>query len=249
MIIYNDKVFEKEKFFISPLSKGFNYGEGFFTTIKVVDSIPENLELHIDRVKNSLNYFNFDIELPPLDRLINDVLKANNLVDARVKVTFFKDIEGISYILFCEKLLTYNSSIDLEISPYFKGNDEIYRHKSLNYYTNLNSELTIYKDCKKRILETGFANIFIVKKKKIITPSKSLPIIPGTYREFLLRKKSIGGYKIIEKDIYIKDLNKCEEVFVTNSIRGITPVNRIGDKKYKTDITSKIKELLNTLTD
>lgn len=247
-IIYNGKVYQQESFFISPLSKGFNYGEGFFTTIKVINKVAENLELHVERILSSLKYFSFNIELPPISELITEVVNANNLNNARIKMTFFNDTDGISYILFCEELVVNNDPVKLELSPYFKGNDSIYRYKSLNYYTNLTSGLTIYKDSKKRVLETGFANIFIIKKNKIITPPKSLPIIPGTFREYLLRLKSIDGFKIIEKDIYVKDLHKCDEVFITNSIRGITPVYQIDNIKYGTDTTKEIIKSLNIVT-
>ncbi len=71
------------------MSKGFNYGEGFFTTIKVENKVPENFELHLARIKSSLDYFSFTTELPDFINLIDSILKANKLKDARIKITFF----------------------------------------------------------------------------------------------------------------------------------------------------------------
>ncbi|OQY37352.1 MAG: hypothetical protein B6229_08595 [Spirochaetaceae bacterium 4572_7] len=69
-IIYNNKLINKESLIISPLSQGFSYGVGFFTTIKVTNRKPENLDLHLERIIKSLNYFSFAITVPPLESLI-----------------------------------------------------------------------------------------------------------------------------------------------------------------------------------
>lgn len=247
-IIYNGEIFNEDNFFISPLSKGFNYGDGFFTTIKVLNGKAQNLDLHIKRIKDSLNFFRYSIDIPKIKELIQLGLVHNNLTDARIKITFFNDKDRVSYVLFYQKLVADNSPVELKVSPFYRGNSELYRYKSLNYYENLKSGLTIYKDYKNRILETGFANIFIIKKNKILTPPETMAILPGTYRRFLLEKKELNGYIILEKSITLRDLKKSQEVFITNSIRGIVPVNKIEEKTYSTEITESLIKLLNTAT-
>lgn len=221
---------------ISPISNGFNYGEGFFTTIKVQNLTIENIDLHISRIKKSLKFFSFNIQPPILKTEIESLLRINRLSDARIKIIFFKDIDKVSYIIFCFKLIIDNRPIELGLSEFIRGNDPIHKYKSLNYYSNLKSAKKILVDHKNRILETGFANIFIVKSGEIFTPPSDLPILPGVYREYLLKKGSIKNYPITEKNISISELKDSDAIFVTNSLRGIIPVEKICTCSFSTEI-------------
>lgn len=236
-IIYNGNVVEENELKISPLSSGFNYGEGFFTTIKVENGVPRHIDLHIKRVKNSIQFFNFNFIIPNLIKNIDIILKENSLKNARIKLTIFRDINRVSYILFCNKLQQNTYKETLTISEYIRGNDEIFKYKSLNYYNNLQNLDTIFIDHKNRLLETGFANIFLIKNGGIYTPPNNLPILPGTYREYLLLLKQIEGYNIIEKDIYKTDIKHCDGFFITNSIRGMVCIKQIENYIIPTDLS------------
>ncbi|OQY37353.1 MAG: hypothetical protein B6229_08600 [Spirochaetaceae bacterium 4572_7] len=144
-----------------------------------------------------------------------------------IKVTFFKDISKISYIISCEPLPVLNSPIELTISDYIRGNEPIHRYKTLNYYQNLISGESIIKDHKNRILETGYANIFVQLEDKIFTPPAYLPILPGTFRQYLLNMGEYNGYKIMEKELFVEDIDLFDKVYITNSLRGIIPISKI----------------------
>ncbi len=238
--IYNNILTQEKDLNISPTSPGFTYGEGFFTTIKVEALKPENLDLHIKRIESSLLYFSFKIKLPNIADLINTLLVSNKLTNARVKIVFFQDLQTVSVLFLCQNLIIDNNFIELTTSEYIRGNDPIYKYKTLNYYSNLKSWDKIFLDHKNRILETGFANIFIIKDDRIITPPATLPILPGTYRNYLLNLGSVHKYKIIEEEIYTQDLFTSEGVFITNSIKGIVPVSKIDNKNILTNEISNI---------
>lgn len=246
--IFNGRIQDDKDVLISPLSKGFSYGEGFFTTIKVIKNVPENIELHIERITQSLDYFSFDIEEINMVEQISNILKANNLSNARVKITYFQDVDRVSYLLTCNKLDMPETLDKLIISDSIRGNEEIHRYKSLNYYSNLKSFYTIFKDHRGRLLETGFANIFIIQNNSIYTPPLTLPILPGTYRQMLLNKKTIMGMSIKEKEIFVEDIKNCDEIFLTNSIRGIIPIKTAGDRKFSTGKGSELKRLFDSVT-
>lgn len=243
-IIYNGTVVEKEKLKISALCNGFNYGEGFFTTIKVINNKAQNLNLHISRINKSIKFFNFDIELPKIEDQITRLLNKNNLKDAKIKITFFKDITCISYIIYCEKLTLLKSDHDLTISRFIRGNDPVFRYKSLNYYSNLNSSNTLLIDHKDRLLETGYANIFLIFDNIIYTPPKSLPILPGVYREYLL-SLNMHNYIFREKELFLSDIKKCGGMFITNSLRGIEAVKSIDEYKIPTTLVEKLNSEIN----
>lgn len=238
-VIYNNDVVEDCK--ISPLCSGFTYGEGFFTTIKVADGKAQNIKYHYNRIKESLKYYSFnkiDIDIEKI--AYNLQLTGNH----RLKIIIFKDLDKISYLAIPGEVPQPVDSMVLKVSDYIRGNDPIFSYKSLNYYNNLKNSHTIFKDHRDRLLETGIGNIFAVFGKEIITPFGNLPLLNGTYRNFLLDKENIDDFTIDQGEIYYRDLNECEGVFVTNSLRGIVPVSKIDDITFDTKVVKELQNLL-----
>ncbi|QEN05992.1 hypothetical protein EW093_15230 [Thiospirochaeta perfilievii] len=243
-IIFNNRVLDENDRCISPLCSGFNFGEGFFTTIKVIENNILHLNYHLERIEMSIIFFNFNLPKLNFENLIKTVLRENNLNSARVKIVIFKDLERVSFLISTTKL-PYKSMVhELQVSKKIRGNDPIYNYKSLNYYNNLQNSNTIFKDHKERLLETGIANIFLINGESILTPPATLPLLPGVIRTHLLSLKNIGGYTIFEKEIYTEDLKSCDGFFITNSIRGIEVVSRIDSLRIPTDRVKNIQGLL-----
>lgn len=242
-IIYNGDITDSCK--INACCNGFTYGEGFFTTIKIQNNKGENLKYHYKRIKESLTYFKF----PQIELDIESIIKKLDFLtesNFRLKIIIFKDIDKISYIAIPGGLPEQIKHMNLSTSEYIRGNDPIFSYKSLNYYTNLINSKTVILDHKQRVLETGIGNIFIIMNNEIITPPGNLPLLKGTYRNFLLDKKRIENFYIIERDIYIEDLFKCEGVFITNALRGIVPIQQIDNKTIEIRKVLEFSNLLNS---
>lgn len=242
-IIYNGDITDSS--ILDACCNGFTYGEGFFTTIKVVNNLGENLKYHYKRIEESLIYFNF----PQLELNLDKIIKMLSFIYStsfRLKIIIFKDIDKISYIAIPGDLPAKVSSMKLFVSEYIRGNDPIHSYKSLNYYNNLINSKTIILDHKKRVLETGIGNIFIINKNDIITPPGNLPLLKGTYRNLLLNRGRIGSFEIIEKEIYIEDLYESQGVFITNALRGVVPVNAIDNKDINIQKVIEFSKLLDS---
>ena len=95
------------------------------------------------------------------------------------------------------------------------------------------------------ISETSSANIFWIKNNQIFTPTKSCDILPGTIRKNLLQNKSL---KIKEVEAKVSELQKADEVFLSNSSWLILPVDELKIKNKNTKLQTKQgKELLKIL--
>lgn len=241
-ILYNNRL--ENELEITPLSRGFQFGDGFFTTIKVVDGIGDNLDLHLKRVEESFYYFDYQCELPNLEESITRVLKANSLKNCRIKAIYFRDLEGVSSLYIPGELPKEVESATLNFSKYYRGNNPIFKYKSLNYYPNLQDAYRVILNSDGNVLETGIGNIFIIEGNKIITPPKDLPLLPGTYRERIVNLKSIGDFTISEEIISKERLIEADEIFFTNSLRGIVGVNKLEDKNYSISKILEIKNLI-----
>jgi len=73
-------------------------------------------------------------------------------------------------------------------------------------------------------LEADRANVFAVRKGALFTPPLDGRILPGVTRATVAELAEAMGIEASERPLTLDDLRKSEEVFLTNSIRGIESV-------------------------
>lgn len=88
-------------------------------------------------------------------------------------------------------------------------------------------------------------NVFIIEKNKIYTSPLSSGCVGGVFRSFLIDYLRDMGMEFEEKELTKSDLEHADEIFLTNAFRFITPVGRIGDKKYRIKISLTLFESIN----
>ena len=77
------------------------------------------------------------------------------------------------------------------------------------------------------VLETGRANVFVVRGGVVTTPPVDGRILPGVMRARVIAALRSAGYEVRERDTALADLAEVSEVFVTNALRGARPVGEI----------------------
>jgi 4-amino-4-deoxychorismate lyase len=136
------------------------------------------------------------------------------------------------------------------VSPEARGNESIYRHKTISYLGNLTNKTfarkngfddAIILNGKKELLETTTANIFFIIKDKIITPPEKLFLLNGIMRQNLLALGSIKKYSLTEGSLTLEDLKKVDECFITSAILEICPVTHIEGHMFSLEKTNLIQ--------
>jgi branched-chain amino acid aminotransferase len=74
--------------------------------------------------------------------------------------------------------------------------------------------------------EATSANLFLVRRGELATPSLSCAILPGTTRSWLLRWGAGVGLAPIEGWLTSRDLHEADEAFLSSSVAGVLPVTR-----------------------
>ena len=98
----------------------------------------------------------------------------------------------------------------------------------------------------KTISETLKGNIFMVMNDKIITP----PLKDGSNNNVIRTKiielinNDIEGFDVIEKSLSVFDIQKSDELFISNINFGIQPVRKFRKKVFTDEITSLIMNKL-----
>jgi branched-chain amino acid aminotransferase len=100
----------------------------------------------------------------------------------------------------------------------------------------------------KNVVEVLQGNIFMVKGNTLITPPISEGCCNGILRKQVLSlAKKIEGLEVIEEVISPFDLQKADELFYTNVIKGIQSITKYRKKEFATTTATSLVQKLNEL--
>ncbi len=80
------------------------------------------------------------------------------------------------------------------------------------------------------LIEGIASNVFLVKSGTLLTPSLEGAGVAGVMREWILGWATSAGRAVGECVLTDSDLDVAEEVFLCNSLIGVWPVSRFGDR-------------------
>ena len=257
-------------------NRSFLYGDGVFETLKIVNQKVLFLEDHYFRLMASMRIVRMEIPMnftmEYLETQILNTAIANKCSDsARVRITVYRNEGGyylpetnqISFIIQAKSLpnsLYSYESIPYEVDLYkdfYIAKQLLSTLKTTNKIIHVTGSIFAqengFQNClllndEKNVVEALQGNIFILLDGKLITP----PITDGCLNGIMRKKiislaKSIENIEMIEASISPFDLQKAEELFITNVIKGIQPITKYRKKEYSTNLAKKLTEKLNTL--
>lgn len=271
MINYNGIIISEEQYFLSHNNRGFRYGDALFETLKVENSNIIFSEDHYFRLMASMRMIRMKIPMSFtqefFEEQINKTIGANQLENARVRFTVFRKDGGlylpnsndIDFIVEASQLDTSSKQeyeIDIFKDHYvlsgllstLKSNNKL-----LNVVASVYAGENGYDNCvllneKKNIVEAINGNIFLVEANSIMTPSLTEGCLKGIIRKKIIEMlQKDNDYEIIETEISPFELQKADEVFITNSIIGIQSVTQYKKKTYITKTAQYLKEKLKQL--
>ena len=272
MINFNGELVLKENIKLTIDNRGFKYGDGIFETIKVVNKKVIFWEDHYFRLMASMRMLRMKIPMEfTLEFLEKEVLKTVAVLEEgisfRVRLNVFRKDGG----LYTPKTNSINYLIEASESNYqTKETYEIDVFKDFYNYSGLlstiktnnrmlNTLASIYAsendldNCilvneRKGVVEVANANIFIVKDSVVKTPALTEGCIKGIVRskviDILTKNKD---FTIEETVISPFEIQKADEVFITNAIMGIQAVTKYKKKSFNTDLAGKLHASLKVL--
>lgn len=256
---------------LSSNNRAFKYGDGIFETIKVENLTINFLEDHYFRLMASMRMLRMEIPMEfTMDFIAHEITKTvqnNNLKNARVRLSVYREDGGlytpkthkINYIIEASALTTTSKDayvLDL-FKDYFVYSGLLSTIKTTNklvnvlasIYANENSiDNCILLNEKKHVVEVMNGNVFLVVGNTIKTPAITEGCIKG-----IIRKKIIEiiqektTYSIEETQISPFEIQKADEVFVTNTIIGVQSVTSYKKKSFKVSVAKELSLALSSL--
>ena len=265
VVFRNSEFINEQELIIKSSNRAFNYGDGFFETIKIINTKPFNFPAHYARFSLACVVLKLKNEetLSGLLSVINDLINQNKLVNGSVKIHISRE-EGGRYqpkSKGCEMMINScsgsgfikNIPISLCVfSDEVKTIGRLSNIKSFNaavsvlgaiHAKELGFENAILRNAKGDYIEATNSSLFIVKDNVIYTPPLSDGCIDGTMRTWVLNNN-----EVVEKSLSLADIIKSDEVFITNAITGITTVKGVeeavfADFKYADKLQNKLINL------
>lgn len=253
-------------------NRGFLYADAVFETLKVLDGKVLFLEDHYFRLMASMRILRMEIPLEfTLEYLESEILKtinALNLTNARVRLTVFRSGEGrylpeqrtVSFVIVAETTgSVYVNTTDKYEVELFKD-FHISKHllstlKTTSCLINITASIFAqengYENCllindEKNVIEAINGNIFVIKDNIISTP----PIADGC-KNGIIRKKLIEiinkteNLTFEERSISPFELQKADEIFITNIAVGIQSITQYRKKMFANTIANSLLMKLN----
>ena len=255
---------------LSPLDYGFLYGYGLFETMRAYSGHIFRLEKHLDRLHRSAKFLGIDLDsVPDLEKALYDTLRANNLSDARIRLT----VSGGEGNTIPDLLARQAPTVLIVASSYSPYPSQVYEQgftaivsrirrntqtpvsaiKSLNYLDSLlarreaklaGADEAILLNEQGFLAEASTSNIFLVSGDTLFTPSDDSGILPGITREAILEIACSSGMKTMVRKVALEDLHQADEAFVTNSLIEIMPLTRVSSRVIGSGIAGKITQRL-----
>lgn len=234
--------------------RAFQYGDGFFTTIKVVDGVAQLLDLHVTRLQQCINRLFFDnINLTEIEANIEQLAKSQQLAVIKVVVSRGQGGRGyqipdnqtpqvyLSCLPFPENYLTIKTTgIELDtldtplaINPLTAGLKTLNRLEQVLAKHELQQKgfrEGLLLNCNGEVIETTVANILLLKDGELYSPSLNNSGIFGVYLAHLAKQ-----HKITFKALSLADCYSADNLFCCNSLMGIVPITRLDAELYDKD--------------
>lgn len=272
MINFNGELVLDENVKISIENRGFKYGDAVFETIKVNNNKIIFWEDHYFRLMASMRMLRMKIPMNfTLEHLEKEILKTiatqNSVNSFRVRLNVYRKDGG----LYTPKTNKIDYVIDVKENTYkTKETYKVDVFKDFYNYSGLlstiktnnrmvNTLASIYAkendldNCviineKKGVVEVTNANIFILKGNIVKTPALTEGCIKGIARGKIIEIITKNpDYILEETNISPFEIQKSDEVFITNAIIGIQPVTHYKKKKFTTTFSNKLMQSLNVL--
>lgn len=255
-------------------NRAFLYGDSIFETLRVLDNKVLFLEDHYFRLMASLRIVRMEIPMNFTMEYMEEqvTLLTTALTPApayRVRISFFRKPGG-KYLPTdnnCEFIITAetlnNALYSINEAPY---EVELFRDyyvtkqllstlKSTNKMVQITGSIFAhengYNNCllvndDKNVIEALQGNLFMLTGTKLVTPPLADGCLNGIMRKQVLElSKKIEGLEVEEASISPFDLQKADELFITNVIMGIQPITKYRKKEFTNTVATDLVKRLN----
>lgn len=188
------------------------------------------LELHLDRLMDSAEYFGFPFERAQVESALEEHAQSFSGGEQR-RVRLLLDADGGVHV--SDQILQPRSAASLArvciATERTDSNDRWLYHKTTQraLYAQAFSAATekgfddvLFLNERGEVTEGAISNLFVEKGGRMFTPPIDCGVLQGVYRRHLLESRP----NIEERVLTLDDLREAEAVYICNAVRGLREV-------------------------
>ncbi len=251
MIWVDGRIVEAERLALPMTDRIFEHGLGLFETFRTWDGQARLLGRHLDRMRRSAHALGISLDDGSLPTLkdVGRLLDANHsLPDSLVRLTASAgrapDLRSTPWMTVAplpappprhgQRVVDAPWTVSVD--------DPLARHKTLNYWSKRiaheqaqasGADEAVFSSGDGRIWEASRGNLFVILGRDLVTSPESGPIVPGIMRRLVLDRAGPCGFSVAEADLDGAMIGAADEIFLTNSVRGLIPVGRWSGRDYR----------------
>jgi branched-subunit amino acid aminotransferase/4-amino-4-deoxychorismate lyase len=227
--------------------EGVLRGRSVFETLRVYGGMPFMLAAHLERLAASAARLR--LAPPPRDefeRAAFDAIAAGEELDVSLRLLWTAGREGVGEPTGLVLVSTLPPGLEelrargLRVAVVSWAAGALATAKSTSYAENMSAQ----SDAEARgaddallvapdgtVLEAPTSNVWFREDGRLLTPSLTLPLLPGVTRAALCRLAPQVGYEVAEGAFPLDRLLGADEVFLSSSVREVAPVIAVDDRK------------------
>jgi branched-chain amino acid aminotransferase len=243
---------------VSVYDRGFLYGDAVFEVLRTYGGRPFALHEHLTRLKRSSErvFITLPVDESTLCKEVEAAIVAAGNEESYVRLVVTRGTGPLSLdpdtaerplrVIIVEPVVpppreAYVRGIVVATVRVQRATDENAASgaKVTNYVANLlalreaksrGAQEALVVDARGRIIEGVSSNVFVVAKRRVVTPPESSGILVGITRAHVLEAAVTLGFTVDERDLAPEDVYGADEVFITSSIRELLPVVRVDER-------------------
>lgn len=270
-IFHNDERITVEKARWSPGQSGLICGWGLFTTVRIVKGEAFAYERHWRRLEKdaAITRLPMPYSGPKVRVYLQELIRANNVLEgcARIylvwnTVGFWKSEEKmpeVDLVITTADLPAYPETVRLTVREHGRhAASPLAGVKTISWLNSVwavaeaqreGFDEVVLLNERGEVSECTAANLFLVRKDKVITPPLSSGCLEGVTRGILMELATDAGTTVIEQSLKPEDLNTADEVFITSTNRNVIAVREIAGRVIGDGKTGPITKRLDEAFD
>lgn len=258
-VFINNRLVPLSRARVSVFDRGFLYGDGVYETLRAYNGVIFRADQHLERLRQSARAIRLALPYPrgELRSILNRTLRANGIRNGLLRLTVSRGagpwgvdpppgsrptVVVMARPFVKPSRLRYARGIRVRIVSVERSGSRSLdpRIKSTNFLNNMLARMEATRagadeglmlNADGRLTEGTVSNLFLVRKKRLFTPSLDCGLLDGVTRRVVMELAGSMGISLKETALTPDDLLRADECFLTNTSMEIMPVTRIGNSR------------------
>lgn len=257
-IYISGKFYDKADAKISVYDHGLLYGDGVFEGLRSYGGKVFQLQEHLRRLYESAKsiWLEIPMSIEAMTAAVLETLIVNNLSDAYIRLVVTRGAGSLGLdptrtsdpqiIIIADKITLYppehyEKGLQIITASTIRNHPAALspRIKSLNYLNNILAKIeglqagcieAMMLNSKGEVAECTGDNIFLLRRKVLLTPSIEAGILEGVTRDAVIQLAREAELEVREIPLTKHDVYVADEVFLTGTAAEVIPVVKVDSR-------------------